>query len=131
MSQPTNQRIFVFGSNLAGRHGAGSALHAKRTFGAIQGKGWGRQGNSYGIPTKGHQLERLGLDTIREYVDAFIIYAKDNPDLEFHIVCIGCGLAGYKPMEIAPMFLRAPPNCNFQGEFKPILEKLGRSHRQK
>ena len=45
-------KIFVFGSNLAGRHGKGAALDAKNKYGAIYGVGFGRTGNSYAIPQK-------------------------------------------------------------------------------
>ena len=116
--------IFVFGSNLRGRHGAGSALEAKQNWGAIQGKGWGRQGASYAIPTKGRQMEVLSLPTIREYVDAFIMYAMEHPTLKFEVVNIGCGLAGYKPIQIAPLFRKAPSNCVFQKEFQEVLDRL-------
>ena len=50
--RPSDNVIFVFGSNLEGRHGAGAALFAKNNFGAIYGKSEGLQGNSYAIPTK-------------------------------------------------------------------------------
>lgn len=102
--------IFVFGSNLAGRHGAGAALHARKNHGAIYGQGIGRQGNSYGIPTKDERLKTLPLNEIRKYVDQFIKYAKENPDLKFQLTAIGCGLAGYQPEDIAPMFNGAPKN---------------------
>lgn len=105
-------KIFVFGSNLAGRHGAGSALHAKRFYGAISGQGEGRQGSSYGIPTKDAVLQTLPLDVIRRHVDTFLAYAAAHEtSLRFEVVAIGCGLALYKESEIAPMFAGAPANC--------------------
>lgn len=117
-----DNRIFVFGSNLAGRHGAGSALAALRKHGAMMGKGHGWYGNSYAIPTKDHDLKVLPLDTIRHFVDTFLDFARLSKDsLVFDIVAIGCGLAGYKPEEIAPMFKDAPKNCNLPGEFIRVL----------
>lgn len=95
-------RIFVFASNLAGRHGAGSALEAMRHWGAIRGRGVGRQGNSYAIPTKDARLKVLPLERIKPYVDEFQLYAHVHPTLSFYVVPIGCGLAGYAPIEIAP-----------------------------
>jgi len=103
--------IFVFGSNLAGRHGRGAALCAMQEHGAIYGQGRGRQGNSYAIPTKSLQLTALSLDVIRVYVREFIEYAIDNPELQFNVTRVGCGLAGYTDSDIAPMFLHAPKNC--------------------
>lgn len=110
--------IFVFGSNLAGRHGKGAALFAKQNYGAIYGQGIGRQGNSYAIPTKGHQLEILSLQAIKLYVEMFIDYAINHPELSFQITRIGCGLAGYKDTQIAPMFTNLPPNCFLPKEWK-------------
>jgi hypothetical protein len=103
--------IFVFGSNLAGRHGKGAALHARQHCGATYGKGEGRTGLSYAIPTKGYRLETLPLDRIDVGVRAFIAYAKEHPELTFEVTRIGCGLAGYVDAQIAPMFATAPPNC--------------------
>lgn len=103
--------IFVFGSNLAGRHGKGAALFAKKLYGAIYGRGIGRQGNSYAIPTKDGNLKVLPLKTIRKHVKDFIVYATKNPHLVFYVTRIGCGLAGFKESQIAPMFKGAPKNC--------------------
>ncbi len=103
--------VFVFGSNLAGRHGAGSALTARLHYGAIYGRGVGRQGNSYGIPTKGFELQTLPLEEIKQYVEEFLEYATAHPELTFTVIRIGCGLAGYHDSDIAPMFKTAPKNC--------------------
>ena len=105
LSKPdTTNEILVFGSNLLGRHGAGAALTAVRKFGAINGKGIGIQGNSYGIPTKGKNIEVLSIKEITKHVNTFISYAKKNKDKIFLITEIGCGLAGYSPKDIAPLF---------------------------
>jgi hypothetical protein len=109
--------IFVFGSNLAGRHGKGAALEAITRHGAIYGQGEGLQGNSYAIPTKDSQLQPLALWRIKEYVSNFKRFAKLNPQLEFMVTKIGCGLAGYSPEDIAPMFDNAPTNCKLPIEF--------------
>ena len=107
----TKNEIFVFGSNLAGRHGAGSALHARRYYGAVYGVGDGRTGNAYAIPTKDSQLRTLPLAAIADYVGQFIKYAELHPELTFVVVSIGCGLAGFHESKIIPMFKDAPPNC--------------------
>jgi hypothetical protein len=113
--------IFVFGSNLAGRHGKGAALHARQHCGAIYGQGIGLQGNSYAIPTKDAHLRALPLERIRAYVEDFKSFATTNPDLKFEVTAIGCGLAGYKPEQIAPMFKDAPVNCVLPDSFRTIL----------
>lgn len=120
--------VFVFGSNLAGRHGAGAALAAKQQHGAIYGRGWGIQGNSYAIPTKDGRgrrdltdpKETLPLDKIEWYVDKFILFALSNPDKTFDVTRIGCGLAGFTDEQIAPMFKDAPSNCNLPDGWREI-----------
>lgn len=104
--------IFVFGSNLAGRHGKGAALFARQNHGAIYGRGEGLQGQSYGIPTKDRQIKTLPLTEIDRYVDRFINFAIAHPELTFNVTRIGCGLAGYTDALIAPLFKHAPINCN-------------------
>jgi hypothetical protein len=94
--------IFVFGSNLQGMHGGGAAYIAYRKFGAIMGQGVGLQGQSYGIPTM-----QGGVDTIRPYVDDFIQFAKEHPQLTFLVTRIGCGIAGFTDAEISPLFQQA------------------------
>jgi hypothetical protein len=110
--------VFVFGSNLAGRHGAGSALEAVRRHGAINGYAIGPQGDSYAIPTKDENLNTLSLALIKSFVNDFIQYAREHPELQFKVVAIGCGLAGYKPHQIAPMFKGASDNVLLPREFK-------------
>ena len=113
--------VFVFGSNLAGRHGKGAALWARQHRGAIYGQGAGPQGNAYAIPTKDRQLRVLPLETIRGYVDQFLGYASRRVDLRFEITPIGCGLAGYRPDQIAPMFADAPANVILPDAFRAVL----------
>lgn len=114
--------IFVFGSNLAGRHGKGAALYALEHKGAIYGRGVGPQGNSYAIPTKGYRLQTLPLESIKGYVIQFIVYALVHSTEEFEVTRIGCGLAGYKDEQIAPMFKNAPPNCHLPEGWREMNE---------
>ncbi len=94
--------IFVFGSNLAGAHGGGAAHIACQRFGAIWGQGVGLQGQSYAIPTM-----QGGVETIKPYVDQFIEFATSHPELTFLVTRIGCGIAGFRDEEIAPLFAAA------------------------
>jgi len=94
--------VFVFGSNLAGSHGGGAAYVAWRKFGAVMGQGVGLQGQSYAIPTM-----QGGVETIRPYVDEFIAFAKAHPEKFFYVTRIGCGIAGFRDEEIAPLFAQA------------------------
>lgn len=105
------KKIFVFGSNLAGIHGAGAALFARKHYGAILGKGVGLQGSSYAIPTKDYNIRTLPLEHIQLFVNDFLDFARSVPHMEFQVTRIGCGLAGYKDEDIAPMFKNAPANC--------------------
>jgi hypothetical protein len=113
--------IFVFGSNLAGIHGAGAAKYARLNYGAQLGVGIGRTGDSYAIPTKDRQIKTRSLGNIKLHVEDFIRYAKLHPELVFKVTRIGCGLAGYKDEQIAPMFADAPLNCLFDSAWHPYL----------
>lgn len=115
--------VFVFGSNYAGRHGAGAALYARNHYGARYGVGKGRQGDAYAIPTKDGYLRSLPLSVIQSYVDEFIEYANKEHDTEFLVTRVGCGLAGYKDGQIAPMFKTAPKNCILPEEWKEYLDE--------
>ena len=94
--------VFVFGSNLAGMHGGGAAYVAFRQFGAVMGCGVGLRGQSYAIPTM-----QGGVETIEPYVTEFIAFAKAHPELFFYVTRIGCGIAGFRDKEIAPLFADA------------------------
>ena len=91
--------IFVFGSNLAGMHGGGAARIARLHFGAVMGQGVGLQGQSYAIPTM-----QGGVETIRPYVEGFIIFAHQHPEFHFLVTPIGCGIAASKP--------KTSPHCS-------------------
>jgi hypothetical protein len=114
-------RIFVFGSNLAGRHGKGAALDAVAHFGAKYREGVGRTGNAYAIPTKDFSIQRLHLKLIEEYVKKFIEYSSALNTRCFFLTRIGCGLAGYKDAQIAPMFKGIPANVISPEEWRPFL----------
>jgi len=103
--------IFVFGSNLAGRHGKGAALYARQNHGAKYGVGIGFEGNSYAIPTKDANLRTLPIPIIELFVQDFLRFATANPEREFEVTKIGCGLAGYQESDICPLFKTAPANC--------------------
>lgn len=109
--------VFVFGSNLAGRHGAGAAKWAHEHRGAIYGQGLGPWGNSYAIPTKGYRMQTLPRHVIANYVAEFLDYARDHPDTQFQLTPIGCGLAGYTREQIEPMFKGAPSNVLWPPEW--------------
>lgn len=111
-------RIFVFGSNLAGKHGAGAAKFALLNHKAIYGQGVGLQGTSYALPTKDHNIQTLSLDIIKKYVDQFLEFARQHSELEFELTPIGCGLAGYKAAQIKPMFINKPDNVFFSNSWK-------------
>lgn len=98
--------IFVFGSNLLGIHKKGAALTALEKYGAKLGQGIGLQGNSYAIPTKENPRRTLDLCSINKFVADFILYASYTPEHNYSVTPIGCGLAGWRPEHIAPMFHR-------------------------
>ena len=93
--------IFVFGSNIQGSHGGGAAWYAHKNFGAEWGVGEGLTGRTYALPT----ME--GPTSLKHAVDNFIACAKQHPELTFLVTAVGCGIAGYRPNEVAPLFREA------------------------
>jgi hypothetical protein len=119
--------VFVFGSNLSGLHGGGAAREAFEHFGAVWGLpgAIGRHGNSYAIPTKDYGIrDSLPLHGVETNIANFIAYAKLHPDTKFFVSRIGCGLAGFRDEQIAPLFVSAPENCSFAKQWKPYLESV-------
>ena len=112
--------IFVFGSNLSGFHGGGAARLAYERFGAVWGLGVGLQGRSYAIPTM-----QGGVETIKPYVDQFRDFALEHPEYKFLVTRIGCGIAGFTPKQIAPLFATALelPNVVLPRDFVEIIIK--------
>ena len=111
--------IFVFGSNLGGMHGGGAARAAYNRFGAVWGQGVGLQGQSYAIPTM-----QGGVETIKPYVDDFVAFAKAHQELFFYVTRIGCGIAGFRDEQIAPLFAAAidKENIILPKEFVEAIE---------
>lgn len=114
ITQLQPNEIFVFGSNLAGMHAGGAARLAVDRFGAIMGQGVGLQGQSYAIPTM-----QDGVNTIQPYVDEFLRFADCHPEMTFLVTRIGCGIAGFTPAKIAPLFAAATslPNIHLPLDF--------------
>lgn len=115
--------IFVFGSNEQGVHGAGAAKEAYHSYGAELGVGSGRTGNAYAIPTKRRptkEQRQIPLEEISSSVSKFIKYAREHPELTFSVTRIGCGFAGYKEWEIAPMFNEAPLNVVLPSSWRSL-----------
>ncbi len=113
--------IFVFGSNMEGNHAGGAARTARRLFGAVQGQGVGLQGQSYAIPTM-----QGGVETIKPYVDEFIELAREWDQTTFYVTRIGCGIAGFKDEEIAPLFADALElyNVRLPESFVKVIEQI-------
>jgi len=116
--------VFVFGSNLAGIHGAGAAAHA-RGMGFPYYLGSGYSAGCYAIPTKDCAIQTLPIEVVAAYVAQFRVFAAEHKDMEFQVTRIGCGLAGFKNDQIAPLFMAANSNCLFDEQWKTWLDGYG------
>lgn len=102
-----DDEVFVFGSNTEGMHAGGAARMAME-WGAIYGKAFGLQGKTFAIPTVDYRISgKMGVDEIKKYVDEFLDFTIKNKDKKFLVTEIGCGIAGFKVSEIAPLFRKA------------------------
>lgn len=114
----TAKTVYVFGSDLAGRHTHGTALIALREYGAVYGEAVGLRGHSYALPVRDEQGDPLPLTMIRGYVQAFLRFAGNHRDLTFHVTRIGCERGAYTDREIAPLFAQAPLNCQLPRKWR-------------
>lgn len=121
-SLPKNGEIFVFGSNLAGIHGAGAAKVAIDKFGAVWGQGRGLNGQSYAIATKDENFWTRNIDLIRRDIEIFVTYTSisSHAHTRWFVTRVGCGLAGLKDEVIAPMF-KGAVNCSFAKQWEQYL----------
>jgi hypothetical protein len=101
---PSDSNIFVFGSDVKGRHGKGAALTAVKKWSAIYGVAAGPTGQSYALPTMNLYFKPLPIIEIQKYTNIFLEYAKQHSELTFLVTRIGCGLAGFKDKDICPLF---------------------------
>ena len=118
---PTGE-IFVFGSNLAGIHGAGAAREALVTYGAIFGRGLGFVGQSYALPTKNHLIDSMDFKCVKMFIEMFTDFSRAKRHEKFFVTAVGTGLAGYKDSDIAPLFKGVGNNCNMPIQWKEYLE---------
>ena len=100
--------VFVFGSNLAGRHGKGAALEAAQHWGAEYGVGEGRTGSAYALPTKDENIKTLDIEDIKKAFDRFWTYVAENPETQFLLTPVGTGLAGYSLSQIKTIAFTTP-----------------------
>lgn len=119
----TKNDIFVFGSDLAGKHVSGDALNALRQHGALYGRAVGLQGHSYALPVRDEQGRLLPLPIINRYAAAFVQFATIHRELTFHVTRIGCGRDDYRDEQIAPFFAGAPPNCHLPKPWQRVLRR--------
>lgn len=131
--EPSDDTIFVFGSNPEGRHGAGSAKVARNKFGAKQGQGSGLMGNSYGLVTKDLRIKgtrSVSKEDIEKNIEELYNVAKSMPDKKFKIAYRNSRdevtLNGYSGLEMAEMFLsmEVPENIYFSNVWEPIIKEL-------
>ena len=122
---PLSNTIFVFGSNLAGRHGAGAAKFAAQFYGAEYGIGEGITGKAYALPTKDANIKTLAFEDVQWHCQQFLDYARRTRDSLFQLTRVGCGLAGLRDEDMAPLFKTAPENVLLPGHWVLLNKQLG------
>jgi hypothetical protein len=114
--------VYVFGTDLGGRHEQDSALVAVRLHGAEAGKGSGATGNAYAIPYRNTRLELLPLDVIGNYTESFLRHAASQADTRFQVARFACETGAYGDSEMARLFKGAPRNCRLPGLWARSLD---------
>lgn len=107
--QIPDEPVFVFGSNLAGRHGRGAAADARDQYGAEYGCGEGFTGHAYALPTKDERIESLSLEKVLGNIDRFVDFANCNPGVMFRLSAVGTGLASQPDDKVRDHVLKNVP----------------------
>jgi len=126
ITELSENQIFVFGSNLAGIHAGGAAKQAHEQFGAIWGQGEGIQGQSYAFPTLTKSFKKVTPVTLVCNATRLFKCCEDNPDKEFLLTRVGCGIAGFQDEDIRPLFENHPNNLILPEEWRSVEQKEGK-----
>jgi hypothetical protein len=120
-----DNQVFVFGSNIAGRHSGAAAKQALLKWGAVWGLASGPQGRSYAIPTVSGKANNVKL--IEPYARQFAQYAREHREKTFLVTAVGCGNAGFTAEQVAPFFRECIdlPNVYLPESFWRVLRNRG------
>lgn len=123
-SRSAREAVWVFESNIGGRHARGAAAIAVKCRGAEEGKCSGAAGSSYAIPTRDRENELLPWDDIENHVRTFRNYAEAHPNQTFRILPSPHGKSEQEHARFADIFRNAPANCELPGRWLEILKRL-------
>lgn len=110
ISSLKQNQIFIFGSNLAGNHAGGAARYAYDNFDAEWGVGEGLTGRCYAFPTLTKNMAQVSNTELKASRLNLYKTANDNPDKEFLLTKVGCGIAGFPEWRIKKLFTNVPIN---------------------
>ncbi len=105
-----DNQVFIFGSNLAGRHAGGAARQAHEDFRAEWGVGEGLTGKCYAFPTLDENHQKRSDEDLKESVKKLWLTVVANHDKEFLLTKVGCGIAGYSENYMRDLFKGFPKN---------------------
>lgn len=123
-------QIFVFGSNIAGNHAGGAARQAHEQFGAEMGIGEGLTGQSYAFPTLDENFQQVSNTVLKAARLNLYKTAEANPDKEFLLTKVGCGIAGYSEERMKKLFANAPNNITKPKGWKVCRDCLREASRR-
>lgn len=103
-------QIFIFGSNMLGHHYGGAAKQAYDHFGAQVGIGEGLTGQCYAFPTLDEDMKQVSSTILKAARRNLYKTAEINPDKEFLLTKVGCGIAGFNEAKMKKLFENAPKN---------------------
>ncbi len=101
--------IFVFGSNMWGRHDAGAAKQAME-FGAEYGINEGLSGQTYAFPTLEREYTKRGVKALENSRDRLYAICRALPEKTFLLTKVGCGIARYPESQMKALFTEPPTN---------------------
>ena len=104
-------QVFVFGSNQRGRHGAGAALFAHQCYGALEGQGYGLQGQSFAVPTKDMWIKTLPIAFVQNNIRIALREMLHDTSHVWIWSAVGCGLAGLTTEDVVVPFMEVSPEA--------------------
>jgi hypothetical protein len=116
-------QIFVFGANTRGAHGAGAAKQAAKEFGAQYGVREGFTGRCWAFPTLDDNLQKRSRAELERSRDLLYSACEENPELEFLLTKVGCGLAGFSEDFMRGLFTNPPANLVLPEDWKMLNQK--------
>lgn len=123
--------IYVFFSNIEGKHESGAAKVSYEKFGAVWGKAFHSMGQSYAICVK-WRVTAKDIKFMQAQIETLYYWCKKNKESDFYVMCNAhANLGEYTPDEMVKVFKShpIPENIVFEEGFAKLITGQNLSRR--